>query len=193
MSRSQVFDHLIRIARIADYCETRGISTKEGSERAAALELPRSERRAGRREFLKNMGKLAAVGAGLAGLVCADELKKNRIQATIFDANTRAGGRCWSLRNFFPGQVAERGGEFIDTPHKTLLDYARQFNLALEAKMWENKRAKFFISSMDSIIRKPRWSMNIAPWSRRCVMTCASYPMSQRPINILPPMLLSTL
>ena len=63
MSRSKVFDHLIRIARIADYRETRGISTKEGSEHAAALELPRSERRAGRREFLKNMGKLAAVGA----------------------------------------------------------------------------------------------------------------------------------
>jgi monoamine oxidase len=160
MSRSKVFDHLIRIARIADYCETRGISTKEGSDRAAALELQRSERRAGRREFLKDMGKLAAVGAvgsaagslervfaaqpsasdvnigivgaGLAGLVCADELKKNRIQATIFDANTRAGGRCWSLRNFFRGQVAERGGEFIDTPHKTLLGYAKQFNLALE-------------------------------------------------------------
>jgi monoamine oxidase len=24
-----------------------------------------------------------------------------------------AGGRCWSLRGFFPGQVAERGGVFI--------------------------------------------------------------------------------
>ena len=42
------------------------------------------------------------------------------------------GGRCASLRNFFPGQVAERGGEFIDTPHKTMLRYARRFNLALE-------------------------------------------------------------
>jgi len=28
--------------------------------------------------------------------------------------------------------VAERGGEFIDTPHKTMLRYARRFNLALE-------------------------------------------------------------
>jgi len=36
------------------------------------------------------------------------------------------------LRNFFPGQVAERGGEFIDTPHKTLLAYIREFGLALE-------------------------------------------------------------
>ena len=37
--------------------------------------------------------------------------------------------RCAS---FFPGQVAERGGEFIDNPHKTLLGYARAFGLARE-------------------------------------------------------------
>jgi monoamine oxidase len=76
--------------------------------------------------------KIGIVGAGLAGLVCADELSKSGIRTAIFDANTRTGGRCWSLRNFFPGQVAERGGEFIDTPHKTLLAYAREFGLALE-------------------------------------------------------------
>ena len=34
----------------------------------------------------------------------------------------------WGL----PGQVAERGGEFIDTPHKTMLRYAKRFGLALE-------------------------------------------------------------
>jgi monoamine oxidase len=32
----------------------------------------------------------------------------------------------------FRGQVAERGGEFIDTPHKTLLGYIREFKLAVE-------------------------------------------------------------
>ena len=79
-----------------------------------------------------NKTKVGIVGAGLAGLVCADELRKNGIRSTVFDANTRTGGRCWSLRNYFPGQVAERGGEFIDTPHKTLLAYIREFGLAVE-------------------------------------------------------------
>lgn len=51
------------------------------------------------------------VGAGLAGLACADALKTRGIRALLYDAATRTGGRCWSLRGFFPGQVAERGGE----------------------------------------------------------------------------------
>lgn len=158
MSRSKAFDNLIRIARITDYCARWGISAKEGCEAASAQQ--RVELRASRREFLRSMASLAAigaagnisgslaeafaaqasgsdvkigiVGAGLAGLVCADELRKKGIGATIFDASTRTGGRCWSLRDYFPGQVAERGGEFIDTPHKTLLAYIREFGLKVE-------------------------------------------------------------
>jgi monoamine oxidase len=160
MARSKVFDNFVRMARLADYCERRGMSTKEGCERAAASARQSAGMRGGRREFLKSMASLAAlgavgnvagsleeafgaqasgseirigiVGAGLAGLVCADELRKSGIRATIFEASTRTGGRCWSLRDFFPGQVAERGGEFIDTPHKTLLAYIREFGLKVE-------------------------------------------------------------
>lgn len=72
------------------------------------------------------------VGAGLAGLACADTLKTRGIRASLYDADTRAGGRCWSLRGYFPGQVAERGGELIDNLHKTMLGYAKRFGLALE-------------------------------------------------------------
>ena len=70
--------------------------------------------------------------AGLAGLACGDALRRKGVQATLYDASDRVGGRCWSLRNFFPGQVAERGGEYIDNPHKTMLHYAKEFGLALE-------------------------------------------------------------
>ncbi|NGZ60291.1 MAG: hypothetical protein CV081_07295 [Nitrospira sp. LK265] len=72
------------------------------------------------------------VGAGLAGLACADTLKTRGIRTSIYDAATRTGGRCWSLRGFFPGQVAERGGELIDNSHKTMLGYAKRFGLTLE-------------------------------------------------------------
>lgn len=72
------------------------------------------------------------VGAGLAGLTCADRLKTAEISASIYEAAARPGGRCWSLRGFFPGQVAERGGELIDTLHTTMLGYARRFGLELE-------------------------------------------------------------
>jgi monoamine oxidase len=52
--------------------------------------------------------------------------------ALVYEAGLRTGGRCWSLRGFFPQQVGERGGEFIDTTHKTMLRYAQRFDLALE-------------------------------------------------------------
>jgi monoamine oxidase len=83
-------------------------------------------------------GSVAIVGAGLAGLACADELRRRGVIATIYEASDRAGGRCFSLGGAFPGpvsfpgQVAERGGEFIDTAHKTMIGYARRFGLTLE-------------------------------------------------------------
>jgi monoamine oxidase len=74
--------------------------------------------------------RIAIVGGGLAGLACADRLRARGLRATIYEADPqRLGGRCWSLRGFFPGQVAERGGEFIDTTHKTFKAYANKFNL----------------------------------------------------------------
>jgi monoamine oxidase len=76
--------------------------------------------------------RVAIVGAGLAGLVCADRLQAGGIVPTIYEGQTTVGGRCRSLRGFFPGQVAELGGEFIDTQHKTMLGLANRFNLPLE-------------------------------------------------------------
>lgn len=76
--------------------------------------------------------RIAIIGGGLAGLACADTLRQKGYAAQVFDANSRLGGRCWSLRGFFPGQVAERGGELIDTPHKTMLAYANRFGLQVE-------------------------------------------------------------
>ena len=67
---------------------------------------------------------IGIVGAGIAGLACADALAASGVPATVYEAGDRVGGRCWSLRNLFPGQVAERGGEFIDNLHKTMLRYA---------------------------------------------------------------------
>jgi monoamine oxidase len=78
------------------------------------------------------------VGAGLAGLSCAYQLKKAGIPATLYEASSRVGGRCFSMGGQFPGpvnfpgQVVERGGEFIDNLHKTMLGYAKEFRLTLE-------------------------------------------------------------
>jgi monoamine oxidase len=75
---------------------------------------------------------VAIVGAGLAGLSCANELARLGINSKVFEASERVGGRCSSLRGFFQGQVVERGGEFINSSHNTMLGYARELGLALE-------------------------------------------------------------
>jgi monoamine oxidase len=163
MARSAAFQSLARTIRIARLCDRHGLATREGLERAAALEAV--DRGASRREFLAGAAKLgvvgaigavagppgwalaaprppsgdvAIIGAGLAGLACGDELRRHGVLATIYEASDRSGGRCFSLGGAFPGpvdfpgQVVERGGEFIDNGHKTMIGYAQRFGLALE-------------------------------------------------------------
>ncbi|MBD1864673.1 MULTISPECIES: FAD-dependent oxidoreductase [Trichocoleus] len=157
MSHSPLFDNLARAIRVALFCDRQQISTSQGLEWFAAIEEAADRQRLHRRELLAlgglgiagaivgHMGQVSAapkpkssatvgiVGAGFAGLTCAYELQRNGILATLHEASDRVGGRCYSLdNNFFPGQVAERGGEFIDNLHKTLIGYAREFGLTLE-------------------------------------------------------------
>lgn len=153
MSRSPLMSRLARTLRIAHLCERQGMSTEEGLARAAearekaalrptrrqllggvagaaglaALGLPRGAR-AGQGASLD----VGIVGAGLAGLTCADKLRAAGVTAKLYEANNRVGGRQFSLRNFFPGQVAELGGELVDNLHKTMIGYANEFGLTLE-------------------------------------------------------------
>ena len=72
------------------------------------------------------------VGGGLAGLAATDALVHAGIDARLFEAAPRVGGRCWSERRAFGAQVAERGGEFIDTGHATVRALADELGLVLD-------------------------------------------------------------
>jgi monoamine oxidase len=134
---------LFRIARHAD---ATGMSSDEAVEQARAHDLSR-------RTFLGGAAAVTAlavapravraapqppnidvgiVGAGLAGLQCAYELGQAGLRPYLYDANTRVGGRQFSLRGTFPGQVAERGGELIDNLHKTMLGWVNKLGLTRE-------------------------------------------------------------
>src|SRR5262249_39761793 len=55
--------------------------------------------------------RIAVVGAGLAGLTCAYRLKQAGLTAQVYEASSRVGGRCWTIRGAFAdGQIAEHGG-----------------------------------------------------------------------------------
>jgi monoamine oxidase len=68
------------------------------------------------------------------------------VAAQVYEASARAGGRVHSLRGLFPGQTAERGGEFIDNPHKTMLGYARRFDLKTEDVLKEPGEVVYFFN-----------------------------------------------
>jgi monoamine oxidase len=76
--------------------------------------------------------RIVVVGAGLGGLACAYELKKAGLSATVYEASERLGGRCFSNTTSFPGQVAENGGELIDTGHLELRRLATELGLTLD-------------------------------------------------------------
>ena len=62
--------------------------------------------------------RIAIVGAGLAGLTAAHRLRQAGVSASVYEASDRLGGRCWTIRGAFAeGQVAEHGGELIDSGH----------------------------------------------------------------------------
>jgi monoamine oxidase len=77
--------------------------------------------------------RVVVVGAGLAGLTCAYRLQRSGIIATVYEANTRLGGRCWTRRgDFAQGQIAEHGGELIDQGHSTIRHLAQELGLPLD-------------------------------------------------------------
>lgn len=81
----------------------------------------------------KGRPTIAIVGAGLAGLTAAYELRKRGIHATIYEASNRVGGRVLSARDVIaPGLVTEYGGEFIDSGHTTMRRLAKEFKLTLQ-------------------------------------------------------------
>ena len=75
---------------------------------------------------------VAVIGGGLAGLAAAYELKKVGIDAVVYEAATRLGGRCLSNRSTLPGQIAENGGELIDTYQVEILNLAAELGLAVD-------------------------------------------------------------
>jgi monoamine oxidase len=71
--------------------------------------------------------KIVIVGAGLAGLSAAYELKKLGYDVHVYEARHRVGGRAFSFR--FGRKIVEGGGELIGRNHPLWCGYAQTFKL----------------------------------------------------------------
>ena len=154
MARSPIFQQVRRALRVASWLERTKAGTAEALDR---METARWDRRrflgttltAAAGVTLCPVGRAVAkgpqaprvviVGAGTAGLVCAYRLRQKGIAARVIEASTRAGGRMFSLRNFFPdNQLTELGGEYIDSNHLTMQGLVKELGLTLNDLAGEN-------------------------------------------------------
>ncbi|MEY2554705.1 MAG: monoamine oxidase [Ilumatobacteraceae bacterium] len=76
------------------------------------------------------MPDVVIVGAGLAGLRCAEALVDRGADVVVLEARDRVGGRVFS-HHFADGQTCERGAEFVDSNHAEVLALAARLGLSL--------------------------------------------------------------
>src|SRR6266704_2111499 len=76
--------------------------------------------------------RVLIIGAGLSGLVAADELTQAGHDVTILEAQLRPGGRVLTLREpFSDGLYADAGAARIPDNHDLTLHYVKHFGLTL--------------------------------------------------------------
>ncbi len=122
--------HTLLLSRLAGLSQRIALENGAGFSRRAFLGVAAAGAATLRAQAAANV---VVVGAGLAGLTCAYRLKQAGIAAAVYDANTRAGGRCWTLRGAFDaGQIVERGGELIDQGHTEIRKLAQELGLPLD-------------------------------------------------------------
>lgn len=151
MARTPLLRDLLRALQLARVAQAHHQSPREVVQRAAEA------RTLSRRRLLQGTGALAAVtvldacattprpkraedddaviiiGAGIAGLTAGWRLRQAGIPVRLYEAQARVGGRMYSLRDHFAdGQVAELGGELIDTDHVHLQRLAGELGLVLD-------------------------------------------------------------
>src|SRR5215213_2282461 len=76
--------------------------------------------------------RIAIIGAGIAGLNAAWQLRKKGLEATVYEARNRVGGRMLSRVGVVePGIVDDLGGSLVNTDHADLRGVLKEFDLDL--------------------------------------------------------------
>ncbi|GGY39472.1 flavin monoamine oxidase family protein [Pseudoduganella albidiflava] len=105
-----------------------------------------------------NGRSVLVLGAGIAGLVSAWEMRKAGYSVRVIEARDRVGGRNWTIRDgtrieftdgtvqvadFAPGHYFNAGPARLPSHHRTILGYCREFGVELEAEVNSSRSAYF--------------------------------------------------
>lgn len=100
--------------------------------------------------------RIVILGAGMAGMVAAWELRQAGYAVTVLEARERVGGRNWTVRRgtrvemtdgsvqtcaFADGEYFNAGPARLPSHHQTVLGYCRQFGVALETEVNQSRSA----------------------------------------------------
>jgi monoamine oxidase len=91
---------------------------------------------------------IVIIGAGLAGLVAAFELKRQGHRPILLEAQNRVGGRVYTLRSFAPGLYAEAGAMRIPRAHDLTMAYCELFGLEMRPFVMGNPRGLVHVGGL---------------------------------------------
>ncbi len=85
---------------------------------------------------------IAIIGAGIAGLNAAYQLKKAGLSATIYEARSRIGGRMLSA-DMGDGLIVDLGAELVNTDHNDMLALVKELHIKLFNRVKDAEKLPF--------------------------------------------------
>lgn len=94
--------------------------------------------------------RIAIIGAGLAGLVALDRLVATGMDATIYEARGRIGGRVLTSTGLpEAGLYVDDGAHLVNTNHTDILSLAKRFNIGLIDRGAMVARERFVVDGVE--------------------------------------------
>ncbi|MFB9907655.1 FAD-dependent oxidoreductase [Allokutzneria oryzae] len=112
--------------------------------------------------------RVVIIGAGIAGLACAYELRKAGYNCVLLEARARPGGRVWTVRDgtvetdldgnkqvarFAPGQYMDAGATRI-SQNMVTLDYCRELGVPIQVFTTQNANCYYFAEGVGPLSGK---------------------------------------
>jgi len=154
----------------------RGFRHRSGACRPSRREVLAAALAASRGLFLRDSlaagppakkSRVVVIGAGFAGLACADELAFAGYDVIVVEARDRLGGRVLSRTDLVRGKVVEGGGELVGPNQPTWMAYGKRFGfdflplpddptdvVELNGKVWEQAKARGLFKEWRATLRK---------------------------------------
>jgi monoamine oxidase len=110
----------------------------------------------------KRISEVVVIGAGVAGLACAQALCEAGLRVTILEARSRVGGRIWTVHPSLTNAPVELGAEFIHGLPREVWQIVERADLQtheLTGNRWRLEQARLAPASgswdvIDSIFRR---------------------------------------